>query len=136
MVLVLPVCMRSPFRSSHMPSACGSGISSLVTIHGPVGPKVSQPLPLSQVPPRSVWKLRSETSFTTQYPATGFIASASDTYLALVPITMPSSTSQSGLVEPLGITTSSFGPWKAPSDFRKMIGSVGGVAPVSAAWSA
>ena len=33
---------------------------------GAMGPKVSQPLPLSQVPPRSIWNSRSLTSLTTQ----------------------------------------------------------------------
>jgi len=60
------VWRRVPFTSSHIASACGSGTSSAVTIHGPTGPKVSQPLPLSQVPPRSSWYSRSETSLTTQ----------------------------------------------------------------------
>ena len=43
-----------------------SPASSFVTSQGPVGPKVSQPLPLSQVPPRSIWYSRSETSLITQ----------------------------------------------------------------------
>ena len=46
-VRVLPRWRRSPFTSSHMSRFCGSLISSLVTNHGPIGPKVSQPLPLS-----------------------------------------------------------------------------------------
>ena len=66
MVLVLPVCMRSPFRSSQRSSACGSGTSSAVTSQGPTGPKVSHPLPLSQVPLRSNWYSRSDKSFATQ----------------------------------------------------------------------
>ena len=41
--ILLPVCMRTPFTSSHMPRACGSATSVAVTIHGPTGPKVSQP---------------------------------------------------------------------------------------------
>jgi hypothetical protein len=65
MVAVLPVWRRSPLTSSHMPSFCGSAISSFVTSHGPTGPKVSCDLPLSQVPPRSSWKLRSVTSLHT-----------------------------------------------------------------------
>jgi hypothetical protein len=44
-VRVLPSCMRSPFTSSHMARFCGSGISSVVTSHGPSGPNVSQLLP-------------------------------------------------------------------------------------------
>ena len=34
--------------------------------HWPMGPYVSQPLPLSQSPPRSFWNERSETSFEVQ----------------------------------------------------------------------
>ena len=66
MVRVLPVCMRSPLTSSHMSSFCGSGISSRVTSQGPIGPKVSQPLPLSHWPPRSSWYSRSDTSLMVQ----------------------------------------------------------------------
>ena len=65
MVRVLPVCMRLPLTSSHMSSTCGSVISSVVTSHGPIGPKLSQPLPLSHCDDWS-WNARSETSFTTQ----------------------------------------------------------------------
>src|SRR5215470_428637 len=61
-VLVFPVCMRFPFRSSHMARPCGSRISSLVTSHGPSGAKVSKLLPLSHVWPRSSCHSRSETS--------------------------------------------------------------------------
>lgn len=46
MVLVLPVCMRLPFRTSHMASFCGRGISSRVTSQGPIGPKVRSPFTL------------------------------------------------------------------------------------------
>ena len=53
-------------HSSSHGGACGSAFSSFVTIQGPTGPKVSQPLPLSQVPPRSIWYSRSLTSLTTQ----------------------------------------------------------------------
>ena len=63
-VLVLPRWRCSPLTSSHMSRFCGSLISSLVTNHGPIGPKVSQPLPLFHWPPeRSIWNSRSETSF-------------------------------------------------------------------------
>ena len=58
-VFVLPFCIFLPLTSVHSDRFCGSGTSSFVTIHGPVGPNVSQPLPLSQVPPRSVWNSRS-----------------------------------------------------------------------------
>ena len=65
-VLVLPRWRFCPFTSSHMSSFCTFAISSLVTSQGPSGPNVSQPLPLVQVPPRSDWKLRSETSLQMQ----------------------------------------------------------------------
>src|SRR4051794_34850616 len=52
-VRVLPLCMRSPFTSSHMSRSCTSPTSSLVTRYGPTGPKVSKLLPLSHCPPRS-----------------------------------------------------------------------------------
>ena len=54
---------------------------------------------------------------------------------AVVPITMPSSTSQSVLPAPLGSITSSFGPIIELSVLWKMIGSFGTGEPVSAAWS-
>ena len=46
MVEVDPVWQRSPLTSHHIDSFCTSGISSLVTSHGPSGPKVSCDLPL------------------------------------------------------------------------------------------
>jgi hypothetical protein len=52
-----------------------------------------------------------------------------------LPITMPSSTSQSVLVEPRGMRTSSFGPISVFGDLVNRIGSSGTAAPVSAAWS-
>ena len=63
---VEPVWQRLPLTSSHIDSFCTSGISSLVTSHGPSGPKVSCDLPLVQLPPRSIWKFRSDTSLQTQ----------------------------------------------------------------------
>ncbi len=66
MVEVDPVWRRWPLTSSHIDSFCTSGISSLVTSHGPTGPKVSCDLPLVHWPRRSIWKLRSETSLQTQ----------------------------------------------------------------------
>ena len=66
MVLVEPFCMVLPLTVSHIFRFCGSATSSLVTSHGPVGPNVSQLLPLVHWPWRSVWKARSETSWTTQ----------------------------------------------------------------------
>ena len=70
MVLVWPVCMRLPLTSSHMASFCTLGTSSRVTSQGPIGPKVSQPLPLSHCGPRSSWNSRSLTSLMVQKPAT------------------------------------------------------------------
>ena len=65
MVRVLPLCMRFSFTSSAMSSACGSRVSSVVTSHGPIGPAVSNPLPLSHWLV-AIWKERSDTSFTMQ----------------------------------------------------------------------
>src|ERR1700748_1124989 len=56
MVGVEPVWQRLPLTSSHIDSFCTLGTSSLVTSHGPTGPKVSCDLPLVHCPPRSVWK--------------------------------------------------------------------------------
>ena len=67
---VVPSCFSSPLTHSLSASACGSGTSSAVTSHGPSGLNVSQFLPLSQVPPRSIWNSRSDTSCATAYPAT------------------------------------------------------------------
>ena len=44
MRLVLPFCRTSPLTRSSMARWCGSGISSLVTIHGPIGQNVSMAL--------------------------------------------------------------------------------------------
>ena len=49
-------------------------------------------------------------------------------------MTMPSSTSQSSLVECGGCTTSSLGPLIEVVAFMKMIGSFGSGMPASAAW--
>src|SRR5258708_4642469 len=65
-VEVEPVWQRLPLTSSHIDNFCTSAISSLVTSQGPSGPNVSCDLPLVQVPPRSIWKLRSETSLQAQ----------------------------------------------------------------------
>ena len=136
MVAVEPVWQRWPLTSSHIARLCGSGIASAVTSHGPSGPKVSCDLPLVHWPRRSIWNARSETSLHTAYPATCLSASASLTYLARVPMTTASSTSQSSLVEPRGFSTSSFGPHSALFAFMKTIGSAGIGMPDSAAWSA
>src|SRR5262252_9601970 len=66
MVLVLPRWRLSPLTSSHMSRRCGSLISSLVTSHGPMGPKLSELLPLIHCPLRSIWNTRSDTSFARQ----------------------------------------------------------------------
>src|SRR6202000_70145 len=110
MVAVDPVWQRWPFTSHHIGNFCTSAISSLVTSHGPSGPKVSCDLPLVHCPRRSIWKKRSETSLQTLYPATELRASASETYFARVPMMIAISTSQSSLVEPRGFSTLSFGP--------------------------
>src|SRR3546814_10596276 len=57
-------------RRRHTRCALVTGVQTcalpIFTSHGPMGPKVSQPLPLSQVPPRSIWYSRSDTSLTTR----------------------------------------------------------------------
>src|SRR5690242_17193743 len=135
MVEVDPVWRRWPLTSSHIDSFCTSAISSLVASQGPSGPNVSCDLPLVHCPRRSIWKLRSETSLQTQYPATWLSASASETYLALVPMIAAISTSQSSLVEPRGFSTASLGPDSEVLAFKKKIGSEGIGLPVSLAWS-
>lgn len=75
---VLPSCLSSPLTHSFTSRPCGSGTSSAVTSHGPSGVKVSQFLPLSQVPPRSIWNSRSETSLTSRYPPTCARPSSAD----------------------------------------------------------
>ena len=67
-VLVLPVCRGTPLGASSQRrvEVVTSLISSAVTIHGPVGPKVSQPYLPHCEPLRLSWNSRSETSFTTQ----------------------------------------------------------------------
>src|SRR5690606_2214838 len=125
MVAVDPVCIRSPLTSSHIARLPGSSTSSRVTSQGPSGPNVSQPLPLSQVPARSTWYSRSETSLTTQYPATCESASSSAMYLPPRPVTTPSSTSQSVLTDPRRSSTSSSGPQMAEVHVPKTTGSGG-----------
>src|SRR5712691_7452869 len=66
MVRVEPFCRLSPFTVSHIFRFCGSLISSLVTSHGPIGPKFSALLPLIHCPARSIWNWRSETSLARQ----------------------------------------------------------------------
>jgi hypothetical protein len=50
-------------------------------------------------------------------------------------MTMPSSTSQSSLLDPFGMIVSSFGPQMQVVTLLKMIGSFGIGMPASAAWS-
>src|SRR5664279_4341913 len=69
-VAVEPVCLRTPFTSSHIPRSSTSPISSLVTRYGPAGLNVSADFPFDDWPPRSIWKDRSLTSLTTQYRKT------------------------------------------------------------------
>ena len=68
-VLVDPVCILLPFTSKYIERFWTSSISSVVTNYGPIGPKVSQDLPLVHCPDLFIWKSLSETSLTTQYPA-------------------------------------------------------------------
>lgn len=51
-------------------------------------------------------------------------------------MTTASSTSQSVLAEPRGISTSSFGPTTVFGGLKKITGRVGGSLPDSAAWAA
>src|SRR5258705_293931 len=55
MFAVVPCCRIAPFTVSHMPSACGSAISSRVARKGPIGANVSALLPFPHCPPRSSW---------------------------------------------------------------------------------
>src|SRR5229473_1977415 len=59
----------SPLTKQRTVGAWGSGTSSLVTIHGPIGPCVSNDLPIVNV---GEWNCqsRAETSFATKYPNT------------------------------------------------------------------
>src|SRR5690606_18738103 len=65
-VLVEPSCRVSPLTVSFIFRFCVSLISSRVTSHGPMGPKLSQPLPFIHWPERLAWKTRSETSLQMQ----------------------------------------------------------------------
>lgn len=135
MVRVFPSCILLPLTSSHKERLCGSGTSFLVTSQGPIGPNVSHPFPLSHVGPLSNWKARSLTPLTTHYPATNAKASSSLTCRAWPPMTTPSSTSQSSLVEPNGNMTSSFAPTMQEVAFENTTGSVGMGMFASCAWS-
>ena len=61
--------------------------------------------------------------------------SLSEIYFASLPITTPSSTSQSVFTDFLGISTLSLGPIIELVAFENIIGSGGTFCPVSSAWS-
>ncbi len=126
MVAVLPSWRRTPSTSRVSATSLTSPSSSGVTSHGPVGLNVGADLPLTHWPPRSICHSRSLTSLTSTYPAIASAASCSSRrYEQRRPTTMPSSTSQSVLPEPRGITTSSSGPTTVLGDFVKRMASVG-----------
>src|SRR4029453_7909666 len=108
---VFESCRGSPFTNERSPRSCGSTSSAGISA-GPSGLKVSQLLPFPHWPPDpSICRARSDTSFEIVYAATQASASCGDDrYRAVRPTTTPSSTSQSVLTEPPGITTSSYGP--------------------------
>ena len=60
---VFESCMILPLSSSQIRSLPGSSISSAVTRHGPIGPNVSNVLPIVHCEVAS-WKSRALTSFT------------------------------------------------------------------------
>ena len=62
-------CTVSPPTSHRIRSVCGSGISSVVTSHGPMGRNPSIALPSSHWEDRNC-RSRAETSLTHVYPAT------------------------------------------------------------------
>ncbi len=95
MVLVLPVCMRLPFTSSHMARFCGSRDLVAVTTHGPSGAKVSKPLPLSQVGPRSSCQCARTRRCRSGSRRRDSAHRLPGTYFAVLPMTKASSTSQS-----------------------------------------
>ena len=71
---------------------CGSGSSSVVTIHGPIGQCVSKDLPIVIVGTR-ICQSRTETSLTIVYPAMTSVARSRGTCRQYCPITIPSSPS-------------------------------------------
>ena len=134
MVRVLPLCMRLPLTSSHMSRACGSAISSVGDEPGADRAEGVEALAL--VPLRGRHLERALGDVVDDAVAGDVVsASASVTYCACVPMTMPSSTSQSSLVEFFGCITSSFGPLMQVVAFMNTIGSVGTGMPASSAWS-
>ena len=71
----------------------------------------------------------------TQKPATWASAASAVTLRAWLPITMPSSTSQSRRVKPSGGTMSSSGPARQLVHLGNITGSAGTGMPDSTAWS-
>ena len=69
---VLPRCRTWPLTRSSMASAWASGTSSRVTIHGPIGQKVSIALENENTPDciSRRWMSRAVMSLKTVYPAT------------------------------------------------------------------
>ena len=104
-------------------------------MYGPIGPKVSKPLPLSQVRPLFFWKFLSLTSLTKKKPRIWSSAWSSLTYKAFFPITNPNSTSQSVCWEFFGIIIPSLGPVIQFVNLEKIIGSFGIGSFCSSAWS-
>ena len=62
-------CIGAPSTRQRIRSAPGSGISSAVTIQGPIGQKVSRLLPRIHWPSAN-WRSRAETSLRHAYPNT------------------------------------------------------------------
>ena len=119
-----------------MCSAVGS-TSSAGTSHGPSGQNVGAVFPFDHWPPDSArCQVRSETSLPTRYPATWLSASASSTSHAAVPITTPSSASQSSDSARSGRRISSYAPTIVFGCLKKRIGCSGGRLPDSAACAA
>ena len=89
------------------------------------GRKVSALFPFTHWPPCSNWKVALGVVVVKAYPATWSRACSFETYEALFPMTTASSTSQSTLVEFLGLTRSSFGPTRDVVALKKRTGSFG-----------
>ena len=134
MVRVLPVCMRSPFTSSHMSRFCGSVISSVVTSHGPIGPAVSKPLPLSHCAGGHLERALGDV-------VDDAIARDVAERLGLAHVLGLGADHDAELDLPvelgraLGWITSSFGPLMQVVAFMKTIGSAGSAGRPPSAWS-
>src|ERR1700674_1052132 len=57
---VVPSCFSVPSTRRRSFNDCGSGTSSAVTIHGPVGQLRSRLLPLKYCPPHPLWMSRGD----------------------------------------------------------------------------